>query len=37
VTPDQIREACESLLATHPSGLGADDRTVADIPGIETV
>jgi ADP-heptose:LPS heptosyltransferase len=37
VTPNQIREACESLLATHPSRLGADDRTVAEIPGIETV
>jgi heptosyltransferase-3 len=37
VTPDQVREACESLLAMHPSGLGADDRTVAETPGIETV
>jgi len=37
LTPDQVREACESLLAAHPFGLGADDRAVAEIPGIETV
>ncbi len=36
VTPDQVRDACDALLASLPAGLSADRQTAAKIPGIET-
>ncbi|MFZ0970211.1 MAG: glycosyltransferase family 9 protein [Candidatus Acidiferrales bacterium] len=35
VTPDQVREACESILSTSPAEINAVELTAAKIAGIE--